>query len=622
MVRGIDQANGRLNRLQKNADLGSKRINAMKTAFIGLFSIYAARRLANIGVELFKLGAAAGATHSRFLTVFGESADAIERFRGEWAAISGLSTREFEDLTSRAAAMTQGMGAATVASAEFAEQILRLGGDLASFNDLTTAQAVDAIVAAMAGENERLKRFNITIRENIIVREALAATGKKSAADLTLLERATAKLDYITRFAGVAMGDLARTATETDNVMKQLDAAWRNFNDKLGSFLARSPLITNLLIELKDAINAMTTILGGSAQEIKDTFADLGEIAGVAFVAAFTKALAEIPRLFTPDFIEKLPGFRAVDFLGDALVTQMMSDAEDALHRIENRARRISQRPLTGEGAGAGAGGGEAPPGVQLPSALGATARGTAAFGEIGSAFPEMQRVFEDYNESLKTTATLYSLLTGASGTYAEKLRFVEEQTNITLRTLEDYIALGMDPQDAIVTELVDRYNALTEAQRVYGELMEESEQEIKEMGTLARDGFRGMSILLSDFVTGGIQGFEDLGTAMLRMFQRLALEAAFEDIGRFLKIPGFQSGGVVPGPIGSAQLAVVHGGETITPARQQPLSVQVVNNFNIKAWDGLDVMQTLEQHKGTIAAVVGEAARDSEGFRQLLGGG
>ena len=31
--------------------------------------------------------------------------------------------------------------------------------------------------------------------------------------------------------------------------------------------------------------------------------------------------------------------------------------------------------------------------------------------------------------------------------------------------------------------------------------------------------------------------------------------------------LPGFASGGVVPGPLGAPQLAVVHGGETIIPA-------------------------------------------------------
>lgn len=38
------------------------------------------------------------------------------------------------------------------------------------------------------------------------------------------------------------------------------------------------------------------------------------------------------------------------------------------------------------------------------------------------------------------------------------------------------------------------------------------------------------------------------------------------------LHVPGFATGGIVPGPIGAPQLAIVHGGETITPASaQQP---------------------------------------------------
>jgi hypothetical protein len=38
----------------------------------------------------------------------------------------------------------------------------------------------------------------------------------------------------------------------------------------------------------------------------------------------------------------------------------------------------------------------------------------------------------------------------------------------------------------------------------------------------------------------------------------------------------GFESGGVVPGPIGSPQLAVVHGGEQITPVNQSNSTVTI----------------------------------------------
>ena len=40
--------------------------------------------------------------------------------------------------------------------------------------------------------------------------------------------------------------------------------------------------------------------------------------------------------------------------------------------------------------------------------------------------------------------------------------------------------------------------------------------------------------------------------------------------------IPGFASGGIVPGPLGAPQLAIVHGGEQIIPANQ------TTNNWNL----------------------------------------
>jgi hypothetical protein len=156
-----------------------------------------------------------------------------------------------------------------------------------------------------------------------------------------------------------------------------------------------------------------------------------------------------------------------------------------------------------------------------------------------------------------------------------------------------------------------------------FNRLQREADQ-VAELQEVWRTGFAGMSMLLSDFITGGIQGFEDLGTAMLRMFQRLALESAFKSIGEAIGLPGlpsFQFGGYVPGPIGMPQLAVVHGGEFVSPARNASPEVHVhqVNNFNAQALDGMDAVRALYRHKGTIAAMVGEAARESSGFRHLL---
>ena len=60
-----------------------------------------------------------------------------------------------------------------------------------------------------------------------------------------------------------------------------------------------------------------------------------------------------------------------------------------------------------------------------------------------------------------------------------------------------------------------------------------------------------------------------DLQTALnLTLAQRYAVSQAQYKVLRGMPMAGqFAEGGVVPGPIGQAQMAVVHGGETITPA-------------------------------------------------------
>jgi hypothetical protein len=70
--------------------------------------------------------------------------------------------------------------------------------------------------------------------------------------------------------------------------------------------------------------------------------------------------------------------------------------------------------------------------------------------------------------------------------------------------------------------------------------------------------------------------------------------------------IPGFQKGGIVPGPKGKGMLAMVHGGETIIPAgattnnnnnNQKTFNIQINSNLSaadiVKDIDLIDSMNT-----------------------------
>lgn len=67
------------------------------------------------------------------------------------------------------------------------------------------------------------------------------------------------------------------------------------------------------------------------------------------------------------------------------------------------------------------------------------------------------------------------------------------------------------------------------------------------------------------------IERFKTLGSTIKNVVTGLPgagiIRGAYQTVGEFgASLLGFQSGGVVPGPLGSPQLAVVHGGERITP--------------------------------------------------------
>lgn len=85
---------------------------------------------------------------------------------------------------------------------------------------------------------------------------------------------------------------------------------------------------------------------------------------------------------------------------------------------------------------------------------------------------------------------------------------------------------------------------------------------------------------------------------------------------------PSFQSGGVVPGPVGRPRLAVVHGGEEVIPVRDRAGSGDVFNiapRFEIHAVDAAGVDRILEQHSGTIARQIAREAQRSSGLRRRL---
>ena len=245
---GMNKAEG----VAKNA--GQKVAKAFKAAVAGI-AVAGAAAVA-LGKQIFDVGSSVLETRSKFETVFGAASAELDKFALSFGQLAGLSKSQAQGVLATTGSIVQGMGFAREASADFAKQVVQLSGDLASFNDVPTAEVAGAIQSALTGERESLKRLGIVILETDVQQQALLNTGKENAKALTQQEKATATLQLITERAGVAVGDLARTQDSAANRGKQLSAQIANIKETLA--VAFLPVITqHVLPALQSLVQAV-----------------------------------------------------------------------------------------------------------------------------------------------------------------------------------------------------------------------------------------------------------------------------------------------------------------------------------------------------------------------------
>lgn len=216
-------------------------------------SVFAVRKLVDFTKAIFTLGTAAEETASKFTTVFGEAGDELDEFIETFGQLAGLTRTEGREFAATAGAIAQGMGLAVAESADFSRAILRLAGDLSSFNNVPIGETFAAIRSGITGEAEPLKRFGIVLLDAEVKARALTETGKKLTAELTLQEIALARLTLIYEKAGVAAGDLERTQDSTANTARRLSTQWRQMKEDVA---------VGLLPVLSVFINSWTEVSG------------------------------------------------------------------------------------------------------------------------------------------------------------------------------------------------------------------------------------------------------------------------------------------------------------------------------------------------------------------------
>lgn len=104
-------------------------------------------------------------------------------------------------------------------------ELTKLAIDVASFNNVSDTQAINAFRSAITWERESLKSLGIVINEADVKTEAFTSWIAKAGTQLTKTQKAQATYNLLLKNTTDAHGDAERTATSYANITKRLE--WR-----------------------------------------------------------------------------------------------------------------------------------------------------------------------------------------------------------------------------------------------------------------------------------------------------------------------------------------------------------------------------------------------------------
>mgnify|MGYP000903350571 FL=1 len=185
------------------------------------------------------IGAASdlGETLSKTNVLFGESSDAVVKFAENAAIQFGQSQQQALDAAATFATFGKAAGLAGNDLVDFSTGFVGLASDLASFNNTTPEQAIDAIGAALRGESEPLRAYGVLLDDATLRQEAMALGIYDGNGALTAQQKVLAAQAAIYKQTGDAQGDFGRTSDGLANQQRILDAQMENLKTTMGQAL-------------------------------------------------------------------------------------------------------------------------------------------------------------------------------------------------------------------------------------------------------------------------------------------------------------------------------------------------------------------------------------------------
>jgi len=206
---------------------------------------------------------------SKVNVVFGRGAREVEKFANSAAKNLGQSKQSVLEAAGVFGTFGKAAGLAGTDLAVFSNDFTTLATDLASFNNTTPEEAVQAIGAALRGEAEPLRRFGVLLNDATLKQEAMTLGIYDGKGALTAQQKILAAQSAIYKQTGDAQGDFMRTSDGLANSTRTLSATFKDLQAKFGAaFIEQAKTATANVNFLAQAFNKLPTPVKNSGNEI------------------------------------------------------------------------------------------------------------------------------------------------------------------------------------------------------------------------------------------------------------------------------------------------------------------------------------------------------------------
>lgn len=215
----------------------------------------------------------------------------------------GLAQSSALDAASLFGDMATSMGLNTKEAAKMSMKLTQLGADLASFKNISFAEAQTALAGVFTGETESLKRLGIVMTETNLLEYAKAQGIKKTIQEMTQAEKVQLRYKYVMEKTTNAQGDFIRTGGGTANQIRITQEKFKELSATLGQRLL--PFANRVLAALQgfmDKISNLTPKQQDWLLKILATVAAIGPLL-IVMGKLVTAVGALIPLFSNPVFL-------------------------------------------------------------------------------------------------------------------------------------------------------------------------------------------------------------------------------------------------------------------------------------------------------------------------------